>query len=105
MLLEVVYEATENVGIPMRLIWQDCRHMSALAAVPWGKREQVAVFSVLGFWEVTAEDDLSAEYWVANIVSCVRFSDALAHLCIGRIGGLEETVDVLVGPATMDAFL
>ncbi|KAL2164963.1 hypothetical protein VTH06DRAFT_259 [Thermothelomyces fergusii] len=70
--------------------------MSALAVVPWHKRNRVTMFSSLKGRALTAEDDLSAEYWVANMVSCVRFSDALTRLCTERVGSSDETVDVLV---------
>lgn len=56
------------------------------------KQNPVSMFSSVTGRLVTEQDDLGAEYWVNNMVSCVRFSDALAGLC-GHVSG---TTGVLV---------
>lgn len=74
------------------------QRLSDLKVVPWEQRKKVAMFSS-SFGTprlVTAEDDLSADYWVSNMVSCVRFSGALAKLCTEIVGEETGTVDVLV---------
>ncbi|KAK4153322.1 hypothetical protein C8A00DRAFT_33947 [Chaetomidium leptoderma] len=74
--------------------------MAGLEVVPWAKRNhQVTMFSSLTGRVVTAEDDLSADYWVDNMVSRVRFSDALTALCTeenNNNNNSTETVDMLV---------
>ncbi|RYP39906.1 hypothetical protein DL767_002025 [Monosporascus sp. MG133] len=74
------------------------QRLSELEVVPWEKRKQVAMFSSSygTAREVTAGDDLSADYWVNNMISCVRFSDALAKLCTEVVGEATGSVDVLV---------
>ncbi|KAI1258543.1 hypothetical protein F5Y18DRAFT_444487 [Xylariaceae sp. FL1019] len=69
-----------------------------LVVIPWKDRKPVAMFSssFTKVREVVEEDDLSADYWVNNMVSCVRFSDALAELCTRTADGRTETIDVLV---------
>ncbi|KAK4032634.1 polyketide synthase dehydratase-domain-containing protein, partial [Parachaetomium inaequale] len=44
--------------------------LSALDVVSWKDRKQVTMFSSLKGRQLTAEDDLSADYWVENMVSC-----------------------------------
>ncbi|KAI0153141.1 hypothetical protein GGR57DRAFT_146248 [Xylariaceae sp. FL1272] len=72
--------------------------LQGLDVVPWKNRKPVAMFSssFAKVREVAEEDDLSADYWVNNMVSCVRFSDALAELCTKTAGGKAETIDILV---------
>lgn len=77
-------------------------HMAALAqeyhdslanmeVVPWTKRKPVTMFSSVKARAIDQSDDLSAAYWVANMVSCVRFSDALTDLCSdGQVNTLLE---------------
>lgn len=50
------------------------------------------ISSVTG--QIVAADDLaSAEYWVRNMVSPVKFSDALEHLCVRSAGKIPKKLD------------
>ncbi|KAK7754515.1 Type I Iterative PKS [Diatrype stigma] len=74
------------------------QRLSDMEFVPWDQRNQIVMFSSsLGSPRtVTADDDLSADYWVNNMVSCVRFSGALAKLCTEVVGEESGTVDILI---------
>jgi NADPH:quinone reductase-like Zn-dependent oxidoreductase/malonyl CoA-acyl carrier protein transacylase len=71
--------------------------MTNLRVVPWEKRNDITMFSSVTGRAIAPEDDLGADYWVDNMVSCVRFSDALMDLCKEK--GLDMNmykVDILV---------
>ncbi|KAF2202683.1 phenolpthiocerol synthesis polyketide synthase ppsA [Delitschia confertaspora ATCC 74209] len=68
--------------------------MGDLEVIPTEKRNQVEMYSSVTGRPVT-EADLTADYWVRNMVSCVRFSDALQQLCEPAAEGAAP-VNVLV---------
>lgn len=55
--------------------------LADLEVVPWAERKSVTMHSSVTARTVTADDSLAGEYWVENMVSCVRFSAALTDLC------------------------
>ena len=64
-----------------------------IEVTPLGRRKTVTMFSSVTGRAITADDKLSADYWVSNMVSTVRFSEALAQMCTLEA---EEGVDMLI---------
>lgn len=57
---------------------------------PWSQRNSVTMFSSVKARAIGENDDLSGDYWVDNMVSCVRFSDAVTELCS------DKSIDTLI---------
>ncbi|OXV05636.1 hypothetical protein Egran_06595, partial [Elaphomyces granulatus] len=76
------------------------RHLYDLSVIPWDERKSVEMISSVTGQPVTRED-LMADYWVKNMVSCVRFLEALEKSCtpeadVQEDGKVAKAVDLLI---------
>jgi acyl transferase domain-containing protein/NADPH:quinone reductase-like Zn-dependent oxidoreductase/ubiquinone/menaquinone biosynthesis C-methylase UbiE len=79
--------------------------LADIEVVPMAQRKPVCMFSSVTTQPIV-EEDLDAAYWVRNMVSCVRFSDALGKLCNplpDNDGGIDLLIELgphsaLAGP-------
>ncbi|KAL6715297.1 hypothetical protein ACLMJK_007562 [Lecanora helva] len=57
---------------------------------PQRVREDVQFFSSVTGEKISSASDLGPDYWVANMVSQVRFADSLRQLCLGTSSGKRQ---------------
>ncbi|KAF1941682.1 hypothetical protein EJ02DRAFT_491319 [Clathrospora elynae] len=112
--VENLQKALDAKGVFARMLQVDTayhsHHMQAIAdeylarlqeaQVVALKREQRPTMFSSVTEEVVEPENLGAEYWVSNLVGCVRFSGALEKLCLLDSQDGAQGVDVLleVGP-------
>nr|ALQ32864.1 putative polyketide synthase [Fusarium gaditjirri] len=61
--------------------------LADLTLRPWSERETVQMFSSVTKNVISPDSDVTADYWVDNMASCVEFSDALSLLCTSPTAG------------------
>ncbi|KAF1850336.1 uncharacterized protein K460DRAFT_400404 [Cucurbitaria berberidis CBS 394.84] len=112
--MEELYKAVVAKGVFARTLQVDTayhsHHMQAIAEDYLARLEEAQVVVLDGEQRVTMissvgeevidREQLGAEYWVSNLVSCVRFSGALKKLCLLKSEEGDQGVDILleVGP-------
>lgn len=115
--MEELHKSLNAKDIFARLLQVDTayhsHHMQAIAEEYLARLQQAQVevldtdSSVTMFSSVTEDvvdhSQLGADYWVSNLVGCVRFCGALTNLCLAKSASGSQTVDVLleVGPHSL----
>nr|ALQ32881.1 putative polyketide synthase [Fusarium miscanthi] len=61
--------------------------LADLSLRPWNERKPVQMFSSVTKKAISPDSDVTADYWVDNMTSCVEFSDALSLLCTNPTAG------------------
>jgi acyl transferase domain-containing protein len=108
--IEKLQKALETKGVFARLLQVDTayhsHHMQVIAEEYLARLQEARVTTaktggqVSMYSSVTEDsidlDRLSADYWVSNLVSSVRFSGALAKLCTSVAQDGKNSVDILL---------